>query len=58
MSSIEFSGKSGERYRFQVLPIGTAFKAVAAVYVGTTRSLQAAKPEPPNVQTRAVISPL
>jgi hypothetical protein len=37
-SSIEFTGKSGERYRFQVLPIGTAFKAVAAVYVVTKRT--------------------
>ncbi|MDB5866668.1 MAG: hypothetical protein JWO70_4474 [Betaproteobacteria bacterium] len=37
-SSIEFIGKSGERYRFQVLPIGTTFKAVAAVYVVTKRT--------------------
>jgi hypothetical protein len=37
-STIEFTGKSGERYRFQVLPIGTAFKPLAAVYVVTKRT--------------------
>jgi hypothetical protein len=37
-STIEFTGKSGERYRFQVLPIGAAFKALAAVYVVTKRT--------------------
>jgi hypothetical protein len=37
-STIEFTGKSGERYRFQVLPIGTTFKALAAVYVVTKRT--------------------
>ena len=37
-SSIVFRGKSGERYRFQTWPIGTAFKPVGAVYIVTERT--------------------
>jgi hypothetical protein len=37
-SSIIFNGKSGERYRFQVWPIATKFKALAAVYIVTKRT--------------------
>jgi hypothetical protein len=39
-SNIVFRGKSGERYRFQAWPIGTSFKAVAAVYVVTKRTYE------------------
>ena len=36
--SVIFSGKSGEEYRFQVWPLETRFKAVAAVYFVTRRA--------------------
>jgi hypothetical protein len=39
-SNVVFRGKSGERYRFQTWPIGTAFKPVAAVYVVTKRTYE------------------
>src|SRR5687768_4588275 len=39
-SSIGFTGKSGERYRFQVWPLATAFKSVGAVYVITKRTFE------------------
>lgn len=34
---ITFSGKSGEKYYFQVWPLETRFKSVAAVYFVTKR---------------------
>ena len=37
-SSIVFTGKSGEGYRFQVWPLATAFRAVGGVYVITKRT--------------------
>lgn len=36
--SIFFSGKSGEKYHFQVWPMETRFKPVAAVYLVTKRA--------------------
>jgi hypothetical protein len=36
-STINFRGKSGERYRFQAWPIDTKFKAVGGIYIVTKR---------------------
>ena len=36
--SVIFGGKSGERYHFQVWPLETRFKSVAAVYFVTKRA--------------------
>jgi len=38
--SIIFSGKSGERYRFESWPLETRFKAFAGVYFVTKRSVE------------------
>ena len=38
ISDASFKGKSGEKYRFNVYPMGQAFKAVGAVYAVTRRS--------------------
>ena len=35
---ITFSGKSGEKYRFQAWPLETRFKSMAAVYFVTKRA--------------------
>ena len=36
-STINFRGKSGERYRFQAWPIDTKFKAIGGIYIVTKR---------------------
>jgi hypothetical protein len=36
--SVTFGGKSGEKYHFQVWPLGTRFKSLAAVYFVTKRA--------------------
>ena len=36
--SVTFGGKSGEKYHFQVWPLETRFKSVAAVYFVTRRA--------------------
>jgi predicted GIY-YIG superfamily endonuclease len=36
-----FTGKSGTTYNFQVYPFGQAFNAVGAVYIFTTRTVDA-----------------
>lgn len=38
LGAVTFSGHSGERYRFQVWPVGTKFKPLAAVCLFTKRS--------------------
>ncbi|HYC45002.1 MAG TPA: hypothetical protein VED01_05905 [Burkholderiales bacterium] len=38
--TIVFSGHSGEQYRFEVLPLRTALKSVAGVYIVTRRTLE------------------
>lgn len=37
IASAEWKGKSGRSYSFEVYPIGTAFKALGAVYAFTKR---------------------
>src|SRR5436853_4415252 len=37
-NTINFKGKSGERYAFQAFPLETKFKAVGAVYLVTERT--------------------
>ena len=39
-STINFQGKSGERYRFQAWPMDTKFKAVGGVYIVTKRAFE------------------
>ena len=39
IGSVEFNGKSGEKYRFEVWPMETRFKPVAAVYFVTKREV-------------------
>jgi hypothetical protein len=34
-----FSGKSGNKYNFDVYPFGQAFNAVGAIYIFTTRTV-------------------
>ena len=36
-TTINFQGKSGERYRFQSWPMGTKFKAMGGIYIVTKR---------------------
>lgn len=38
--SVSFGGKSGEKYPFQVWPLDTRFKSVAAVYFVTRRAYE------------------
>lgn len=38
--SVSFGGKSGEKYPFQVWPLETRFKSVAAVYFVTRRAFE------------------
>jgi len=39
IGTVVFSGKSGAKYRFEVWPMDTRFKPVAAVYVVTRREV-------------------
>jgi len=40
VGSVTFTGKSGEHYRFDVWPVETRFKALAAVYFVTKRTYE------------------
>lgn len=40
LGTVVFRGHSGEKYRFQVWPVGTKFKTLAAVCVFTKRSFR------------------
>ncbi len=49
IASIDFTGKSGKKYTFNVYPLGTKFKDIRAVYAFTKRTPKE------NTHTQAVL---